>query len=227
MKKTSPLLFVSVIIMSVIPTFIAGQVLILSGNKTYYYDAQYCDSVNHLFLKDKIQFITTDIPWKSQPDKQTSAIWRYPHSEQDSLLRARIKSIGWIRDDTTGVIENDKKLWIHPPRHCQYTITEIAPFPDVEFPCEINKKYGKILYIGNGWGEWDNLKIKSSYEIVGKESRKIGTKNCECWIIESESDSELGISHLTTAYNEKIGFVEFIYSFYNEVKIKIELMRIE
>jgi hypothetical protein len=182
--------------------------------------------LDHL-ITDTIQFITTNIPWKHQPDKQTTVLWKYPHLIVDSLLRTKLKSIGWTSVDSTGAIENEKKYWIHPPRHNQYTITEIAPYPTVEFPCELNKKFNYILWIGSGWGEWENLKLKSNYEIVGTESKNIGTLNYECWIIKSESESELGKSYLTTAYNGNLGFVEFIYSFYNNTEIKIELIGIK
>jgi hypothetical protein len=103
----------------------------------------------------------------------------------------------------------------------------LAPFPIVGFPCEINKRFSNILYIGEGWGNWSNIKLKNTYQFTGKESRRAGNLNYDCWIIQSESDSELGKSYLTTAFNENIGFMEFNYYFYNKTKIKIELIKIE
>jgi len=217
----------ALIILLVVSNLTFGQAKILTEKKTYFYSTQYSDSINNIFLKDTILFITTDIPWKHQPDKQKTVIWKYPHLIVDTLLKEKFKSIGWTDIDSTGAIENEKKYWIHPPRHNQFTITEIAPFPTVEFPCEINKRFKSFTYIGNGWGKWENLKLTNNYEFFKKEFRNIGLLKYECWIIKSESESELGKSYLTTAYNENIGFVEFNYSFYNKTKIKIELIKIE
>lgn len=215
------------ILFFVVANLTFGQTRILTEKRTYIYSTQYSDSINNIFLKDTILFVTTDIPWKNQPDKQKTVIWKYPRLIVDTSFREKFNSIGWTNVDSTGAIENGKKYWIHPPRHNQFTITEVAPFPTVEFPCEINKIFNNLTYIGNGWGKWENLKLRNRYQFIEKESKHMGSSKYECWIIKSESDSELGKSYLTTAYNENIGFVEFIYRFFNKTEIKMELIKIE
>ena len=107
-------------------------------------------------------------------------------------------------------------------------ITEIAPFPLVKLPCELNKKFHAELTLGKGWGYWpENLTFNMTYEIVDNVSSKIGLTNYECWVIKSESESNIGKSCLVTIFNNNIGFIEFHYKFYNKTEIDIELVRIE
>jgi hypothetical protein len=204
-----------------------GQAKILTGKKTYFYSAYYCDSAKNIFIQDTILFMTTDIPWRSQPDKQITVIWEYPNLVKDTQLRAKLRSIGWLKTDSTGGIENEVKLWIHPPRNNQYTMTEIAPFPVVEYPCELNKEYTGGLYIGSGWGDWENLHIRCKYHVVAKKIISIGSFKYPSWLIESESDSQLGRSRLNMAFNENIGFLNFYYTLYNNIRIIIDLFKIE
>jgi hypothetical protein len=215
------------LILLIVPAMIYGQQKILNKEKTYCYYAQYADSVNNIFIKDTITFTITKIPWKNEPGVQQTVIWKYSPSLLNALTKGKIYSIGWLNVDSTGAIENEHKFWIHPPRHNQYSITEIAPFPTVEFPFELNRRYSNITFIGNGWAEWENLKLKNSYEFTGKVFRKLESTDYECWMIKSESNSELGKSYLNTLFNENIGFIEFDYCFYNDIHILIGLIKME
>ena len=132
-----------------------------------------------------------------------------------------------MNTDSTGGIENEAKLWIHPPRNNQFTLTETAPFPRVEYPCELNKQYTGGLFIGRGWGDWENSHIHCKYLITGKKMIKVGSIEYPSWIIQSESDSNLGRSTLNMAFNENIGFLNFYYHFYNNIRIIIDLIKIE
>ncbi len=213
------------IILLVVSNFGFGQ-KICSG-KTYFYTGQYCDSINNIFIKDTIEFVTTGI--QSEFDsKKTAVIWKY-HLKYDSLLCKKSNIEYWGDNETTGVKENEEMYWVQPPRINQYRLTELAPHPRVKLPCILNKKYSLGTIIRSGYGDWDGLTINLNYEIVNKDSIIVGTKNYPCWIIKSEGDSnsKFGKSYLTAAFNEDIGFVELLYSFYNGVKIELKLYKIE
>ena len=207
---------------------IFGQERILSNNKTYVYLSIYRDTINNIILQDTIRFIITDkIKKYLFSANQTIVYWKYTNLITDSLLKTKIHNFNWGKIEKSGAIEDEMGYWIHPPRYNQYWITEIAPFPYVRIPCEKNKKYQSILGIGKHSQEWSNLIINWNYEIVDKVTLKIGLNNYECWVIKSESESNIGKSFLVTIFNEKIGFIEFHYNFYNKTKIDIELVRIE
>jgi len=92
---------------------------------------------------------------------QSQIIYEYHYTKQDSIdhleeLTKVVTSNFWIRRDTTGVIENDEKVWLHPIRNNEFFKTEIAPFPEVIFPISkqsmIDRPESKI-YILNSWGD--------------------------------------------------------------------------
>jgi hypothetical protein len=200
---------------------------ILSGHKTFTYLTVFADSINKVFITDTIKFVTTDVPWKVQPDKQHTVVWQYSKQKIHDSIRNKIFSIGWIEIDSTGAVESKKTYWTHPPRNNYYTITEIAPFPIVQFPCELGKKYGFALSIGEGWGAWSNITLKNYYEITNKISKTVNGNVYDSWVIKSQNDSQLGKSSLTTVFNEKLGFIEYNYSFYNKTTIRLDLINIE
>ena len=201
-----------------------GQTSIFSEYVDFEYLAIYEDSINQIYIKDTIRLTITDLPWKNQPDKQKTMIWEYK-TNIDSIDKSKIYSIGWMKFDSTGFIENDQKIFIHPPRHNQYTYTEIAPFPQIDYPLELNKKYRRILFIGSGWGEWDNLKLKNEYEIYKNEAILFFEKKLDCWFINSTSHSELGQSSMDFIFSTEIGFIEMNYTFYDKKKITFKLIK--
>src|SRR5690606_13082939 len=53
---------------------------------------------------------------------------------------------------STGAVENDKNVWIHPIRNGFFNSLETAPFPFVKKPLEIGLEWTDQMEIGEGWG---------------------------------------------------------------------------
>jgi len=202
---------------------ILAQTSIFENYSCFKYLAIYEDSINQIYITDTIRLSITDIPWKNQPKKQKTMIWEY-RSNIDSGIKSEMYSIGWTSFDSTGFIENEKKIFIHPPRHNQYSFTEIAPFPQIDYPLELNKKYKKFLFVGFGFGEWENLKLVNEYEVIKTESLLILGDEYNCWFINSTSKSELGESNMDFIFSTEIGFIEMDYRFYDHKRIRLSLI---
>lgn len=215
--------FLILIIVLVKFNFLLGQTSIFSAGKQFKYLAIYEDSINQIYIHDTIELFITDIPWKHQPYRQKTMIWKY-NDNTDSIVKSKLFSIGWIKFDSTGFIENEEMIFIHPPRNNQFSYTEIAPFPQLLYPLENNNEFQRFLFIGTGWGEWDNLKLKNNYEIVKNEKIVILDNEIDCWFINSFSESELGVSYMDFIFNNEIGFIKMNYKFYDNKKIKFELI---
>ena len=75
---------------------------------------------------------------------------------------------------TSGAIENEKNVWIHPPRDSYFQILELNPFPFAKQPYEIGNKWTWQLTIGDGWADerwkmWEGqIENQYKYEIVDK-----------------------------------------------------------
>jgi len=137
--------------------------------------------------------------------------------------------VEWTSLSIVGIIENVEKIWMHPFRRNQYNFTEVAPFPQVEFPLKIGKKWSdNSIRPGKSYGDWSNKQISSTFEVKAKENivTKFGKIN-DCWRIFAESEFDFGKSTLEYWFNEELGFVKFNYTNYGNQTLEIELIKVE
>jgi hypothetical protein len=191
-----------------------------SVEKNIVYTIYYFQKSQNLRTKETIYLKITGKKW-SQSDAQAEAIWNYTTDPKTRLRFHNQFSIGWLQSDTTGIIDNNKRLWIHPPRHNQYSLTEIAPFPDFRKELHVGDKYTAILLMGNGFGVWANKKIKSTYTLVSVKKKKKDT----IWTIAANSGFDEKNSHSEFIFSEQEGFVSITYYFYNGDKMIMKLIK--
>lgn len=133
----------------------------------------------------------------------------------------------------TGLIENEKNIWLHPPREFLFRILELNPFPYIKYPLQIGHKWTGDLLIGGQWGdkrwkEWSgNILNKYQYKITDKKTVNTPLGSMECYVIESEAKSELGITKLTSYFNEQFGFVKLMYTNIDKSTIEIDIQGVK
>lgn len=131
---------------------------------------------------------------------------------------------------STGAVENDSNVWIHPIREGFFNCLEIAPFPFVKKPLVIGSDWTDQMKIGQGWrnemwGFWEGqLLLTYNYYISKKEILKTKLGNIECFVIESEAISNIGTTKLKCYFSEKYGFVKLEYELLNDLKVNFWLL---
>jgi hypothetical protein len=134
------------------------------------------------------------------------------------------------RRETTGLIENEKNIWLHPPRSSLFKILELNPFPFIQKPYEKGNKWHWSLEIGSQWGdprwkEWEGIiENQYTYEIVDANSlihTQLG--ELKCYKVDSYAESEFGKTYLTAYFNEIYGFVRLEYINIDGSTLNIEL----
>lgn len=214
----------------------------------YYYEDKNGDKF--LMTKDNIKSDRT-YDWKFEPiDKQDSNsvnqiilkvksglspfIQYYPDYNQTVILYEYQMNNGkFWNNEMTGVIENSKNSWMHPPRMDLFKILELNPFPYIKEPYEVGTKWNWKLNFGDHWADKRWLEWKGeneniyNYQISKKTklSTKIG--NLECFVIESEAKSQLGITTLTSFFNEKYGFVKLNYTNIDGSKLFLDINSVD
>lgn len=129
----------------------------------------------------------------------------------------------------TGLIENEKNIWLHPPREFLFRILELNPFPYIKYPFQIGHTWNWELEIGGQWGdkrwkEWSgNITNKYQYKITDKKTINTAIGLLECYIIESEAKSKLGTTKLISYFNELFGFVKLDYTNIDNSTIEINI----
>jgi len=135
--------------------------------------------------------------------------------------------------ETTGAVENEMNVWIHPPRGSFFEILELNPFPYIKAPYKIGTKWNWKLKIGDHWSDKRWLEWKGSienmyeYEIVGKKNITTKLGNLECFIIDAKAKSRIGETELLSYFNPVFGFVRLEYKNIDGTKTILELEKIE
>jgi hypothetical protein len=194
--------------------FSFGQGTVFIPGNIFSYHVEY--KTDEFTTTDTIRIVVTGNPWKQSPENQKEIIINYDLKNIDTSLFRGIESIGWVNADTTGAVENDKTCWFHPPRHNQFKLLELAPFPQVDFPLELDRTWSKVLFIGAGWGEISNTKVYWNYRITGYSD--------SAWMISAEarpSGNLAGINRLDFIFSETNGFERLYYSFSNGTKVSM------
>ncbi|REC42785.1 MULTISPECIES: hypothetical protein [Chryseobacterium] len=135
--------------------------------------------------------------------------------------------------ETTGAIENEMNVWIHPPRSSFFEILELNPFPYIKAPYKIGTKWNWKLQIGDHWsdkrwlewkGEIENL---YTYEIVDKKMITTRFGNLECFVIDAKANSRIGETKLRSYFNPLFGFIKLEYQNIDGSTTILELEKVE
>lgn len=200
----------------------------------YIYRAIYKDSLGRVISTNHISLMATGRRWKLQPENQNEIVIQYEHDEKTDTALSRFNinrqlklQSPFVKEETTGAIENAQEVWMHPFRSNQYNFTEVAPFPHVTFPLQVGNSWSSSLTIGNGWGDWDNTTVYCEYLVAREIKMKVAKKGLKkCWLIESKANMPLGISTHNFYFNEEYGFVKMEYRNYAGQTLYIELVAI-
>lgn len=131
---------------------------------------------------------------------------------------------------STGAVENDENVWIHPIRKGFFNSLETAPFPFIKKPFEIGSIWTDQMLIGQAWGnemwgKWEGeLLLTYNYKITEKKTIKTEIGEIDCFVIESSAKSEIGTTKLTSYFSERYGFVRLEYELLNELKVNMWLI---
>ena len=178
---------------------------IYKPNKEFVFFAKYLTDT----AKDScyISMWTTENTWDFD-SKQYELIYAY-RNVSDSL----VEEWPYQNSETTGLIENQKMIWMHPPRSDKFSILEYFPFPEINFPVKCGKEYKRAFL-----GHIDFLE-KSGYvrykicihcdgnktEIIGNAHNKLGD-----WNAQYIFDNQCGFTKMEYHYNNTIIKLELV-----------------
>nr|WP_321354515.1 hypothetical protein [uncultured Draconibacterium sp.] len=141
--------------------------------------------------------------------------------------------VDFLAAGNTGVVENDRNVWIHPPRSSFFKVLNTCPYPYVQLPLSVGKTWSDKMKIGEQWGDptwatWKKrLHMNLSYEVIGRENLGIDGKNYECFVVKSTSVSEIGKNELLFYFNKQLGFVKMEYDILNKIKVDLNLVDVK
>ncbi|QCE40688.1 hypothetical protein [Psychroserpens sp. NJDZ02] len=128
---------------------------------------------------------------------------------------------------STGAVDNSENVWIHPIRSGFFSSLETCPFPYIKKPLQVGAQWKDAMLIGEGWGnklwgKWiGQLLLNYSYKITGKEKLNTEFGEVECFIVESQADSELGSTKLKSFYSDIYGFIRLEYVLLTGIEVNM------
>ncbi len=135
----------------------------------------------------------------------------------------------------TGLIENERNVWLHPHRHGLFAMTEFAPFPYIQSPYEIGNswEWDYISLSAENWSDprWlefeGQLEIVSNYEITDVKYMDTPLGQLQCFEITAVATNEYGAAKLVSYFNEEYGFVKLDYANIDGSKLFMNLIEVK
>lgn len=227
----------------------------LEATKTYDYQSNECNLDNKIYLPGKefiyeIRYIKNSVQQKISFENGS---WRFYDPEKcicldkigyeilpGNMVGMTNCRFNYYQNDTltddfeiTGIIENAKNVWLHPPRMKYFGMLELSPYPYIKLPAKVGKSWVWELEIGDQWSstswkEWTgNIMNKMTYTIT--EKKRITTdalEDLDVFVIKGEATSSVGNSELLAYFNEKYGFVKMEYKNINGTGLDFTLKEV-
>jgi|GEM_PF-3736561 len=136
----------------------------------------------------------------------------------------------FLAGENTGIVENKRNVWIHPPRSSLFEVLNTCPYPYVQLPLYIGKKWFDKMKISEQWGDpmwasWKNkLRMALCYVVTGRESLRIDGKNYECFVVKGTAVSKIGKCGLIFYFNDQLGFVKMEYDILGKINVSLNLI---
>ena len=134
---------------------------------------------------------------------------------------------------STGIVENAKNIWVHPPRSGFFKSLETCPFPYIQLNKPIGYKWTDSMSVGNywadkKWGLWDGrLLLNYEYEIIGKEKIQTNIGELDCIVVNAIATSNIGQSSLKYYFSTEFGFVKLAYILFTGVEIELNIAQVK
>lgn len=135
----------------------------------------------------------------------------------------------------TGVIENVRNIWIHPFRGGQLAKVNLNAYPFVKFPLRLGEDYEWELSVGGSkysdprWKTWSGATVrKHLYKVVRKEKvlTPLGKEAIDVFVIQAETQGDIGHTSAEFWYNEYFGFIRIAYCNIDGTKTVFRLLKV-
>lgn len=136
-------------------------------------------------------------------------------------------------DESTGIVDNKKNIWMHPPRSFTFRILQLNPFP-FYYRDETVKNWSWHLTTGGNYLDprWINqsekITIEYNYSRQGDEMIETPLGKLRCKVTQSTGSCPLKNGTLKTGlksfYHPDFGFVRLEYDNVNGTKLVMQLI---
>jgi hypothetical protein len=171
-------------------------------------------SKNDTILKSDVEHIRLEVQGTTEPFSRFS-----PDYDQTVIEYSYLdKNSNVLSQEKTGVIENDRNIWLHPPRSQEAGILQLSAFPYIKFD---RKKWNwdlEAAYSNYKAEVYRHTYSKSKSHLYQSE---LGPLLCETIFAETESSN--GKTSSRFLYNKDYGFILLEFLNIDGTKITLAL----
>lgn len=222
--------------------------IIFRTGSIHKYSVQYFDSLKNekIILLDDMHFGESEsYPIANQGD--TTAItngikyleMRVEDSRADNVTNEYQTTIEYVFfnfeskpllfTSRTGVVDNERNIWLHPPRIGPLKILNLSAFPFVKFPIIVGDTWSYDMTIGKNWSHKDfgglwktgTDKFIHQYKVIGESSLVTNGHSHSCFKISSITKSKIGESSCTFYFSNEYGFLRMSFFSLNGCEIRL------
>lgn len=201
-----------IVILMLFFTLDAQAQSVYNPNREFVFKIDYKDSISQSI--SYLSMWTTDKIWEFD-STQNELFYKYHNTfNKDSLIKE------WPYKENieqTGFIENDNKVWLHPPRWNNLAILEYFPFPEVQYSLKCGEKY-KRYFIGF-------VDFFDKFKIL-KYKMKLNCENDKYYTISGNAKSKSEIWSVLYRFSKERGFELMHFEYGEKTKIQLELIDI-
>lgn len=127
-------------------------------------------------------------------------------------------------EQTTGIVEDKNKIWLHPPRfEDYYDYTEYSAFPEIKKPVSVGEKWNTTLMLGTYATKESGSKLNVTYKIESVDTIQINPTIRKV-IILGQGTSGLGKYVNLITFTDELGFTKMNYTKDNGERLVIKLI---
>lgn len=128
---------------------------------------------------------------------------------------------------STGILNNDSILFIHPPRFGPFRILQFCPYPYIEkneTSWTWNFPIGAVWSIDSLYNPSDVDTFHIVYTMMNKTLVNSPYGNLSCYKINAVSKSKYGQAHSEFYYNNQYGFINLNMTSTNKISFRFKLL---
>jgi hypothetical protein len=219
---------IGIIIGSILALLISIGIIVFGGS--YLLDAKK-EIEKPVYPADKIWTFSAEFYNTSSNLTRTDTVQLKTSNQRFMLTQNSItwilKSNDLILEETTGIIETENRLWIHPPRfNDYYDFTEYSAFPEIRQPISDTLAWEATILLGTFANDNTGNKVTMNYSITKIDTLNISPMNRKIEIL-GEGKSGLGVYTCKMDFQENVGFTKLSYTKENKEQLILKLLKIE
>ena len=223
MKRTFKIL--GIVAGSVLFLIAAGAFILYGSN---YISASY-EVDNPVYGPDKVWHFRADFYDSSGNLVQTDTILLTSYNQRFLFFQNKVtwslQKGNTLTEETTGVVEDKTRLWLHPPRFDAYVeFTEYSAFPEIRPQIDTGTTWEMQLTLGTFATKESGPKLNMTYDVESIDTVSTKPLKREITIL-GKGVCGFGTATNHIVYSDFDGFTRMTYTRPNNQKLIIELIR--